>query len=138
MDAETIYNELKTWLQELGLDMSQAVATGFDGASNMAGIRSGVAARIKIDFPHIEYFHCCSHRLNLALGDSSQNAAISRALEHIKKTIDYFRESPKRTEKLTEMIKDLDPESKKLRVKQFCTTRWVERFDSLFYFQVSH
>src|SRR6185295_15937572 len=96
MDAETVSEALKKWLDDLGLDKASIVGQGYDGASNMSGVRNGVQARIKEVSPCADYLHCPNHKLNLAVTDAAQTPAMARAMGHIKKAIDYFSDSPKR------------------------------------------
>ena len=45
----------------------------FDGASNMSGVREGVAARMKECSPRGVYVHCYAHILNLVLQDTTSD-----------------------------------------------------------------
>ena len=45
----------------------------YDGASVMSGQFTGVQARIKEIAPHVTYFHCHAHRLNLVLVRTIKN-----------------------------------------------------------------
>ena len=50
-----------------GFDLSKCRGQGYDGASNMSGVYSGVQARIKEMEPLAKYVHCAAHNLNLTL-----------------------------------------------------------------------
>lgn len=102
----------------------------------MAGIRNGVQALMRHDYPWADYFHCPNHMLNLAVSEAAEMPAMARALGFIKNVIDHFAQSPKRQAILEACIKNLDTETRKKKVKKFCNTRWVERFDALETFQV--
>ena len=52
------------------LEMSKLMGFGSDGASAMAGSKSGVSTRLKAFSPFLISFHCAAHRLQLAIGDS--------------------------------------------------------------------
>lgn len=41
-----------------------------DGSSNMLGRKTGVGTLLKNDFPNIITWHCCNHRLELAVNDT--------------------------------------------------------------------
>lgn len=45
--GQTIYSEIKTILERLGLDINNVRGQGYDGAANMSGYKEGVQALIK-------------------------------------------------------------------------------------------
>ena len=47
------------------LDITNLRGQSYDGASNMAGIYTGVQARIMKEQPMAHYTHCGAHRVNL-------------------------------------------------------------------------
>ena len=47
---------------------------GSDGASNMTGVRSGLATLLKKDHPEVITVHCLCHRLELAFKDATKSA----------------------------------------------------------------
>ena len=61
--AQAILQRLATW----NLPHSNIRGQCYNGASNMAGARSGSLAVIQQKVPKAVYFHCASHRLNLAV-----------------------------------------------------------------------
>ena len=67
MDAQTIADTLLSTIQGWGLDMSNLVAQGYDGASVMSSEKSGVQAKVKEKYPNVTYVHCRFHVLNLAI-----------------------------------------------------------------------
>ena len=71
----------------------------------MAGSRSGVSTRIVAENPKALYFHCSSHRLNLALASCSKIRAVKNMMDVIKKCSDIFHFSPKKLALLKEMIR---------------------------------
>ena len=56
----------------MGLDISNCVSQCYDGASVMSGRLGGVSAKILELNSSAVYIHCCAHRLNLALVDTSK------------------------------------------------------------------
>ena len=64
-EGETLFKLVKKLITEYGLKLENIVGECFDGASNMSGVRKGVAARMM-------YVHCYAHVhvLNLALQDT--------------------------------------------------------------------
>ena len=61
--ASAILHRLRTW----GLPLSILRGQCYDGASNMAGSRSGCSALIQQQAPMALYTHCAAHQLNLAV-----------------------------------------------------------------------
>ena len=61
--AEAILASLAAW----DLPLQNLRGQCYDGASNMAGARSGCSAIIKEKVPVAVYHHCAAHRLNLAV-----------------------------------------------------------------------
>ena len=65
----------------------------YDGASNMSGIRNGVAKRIQDKEPRAVFTHCYGHALSLAAGDTiRRNTIMKRILQttyEITKPVKY-------------------------------------------------
>ena len=57
-------------VNELGLDIKNCRGQCYDGAANMAGVHSGVAANILKQNDLALYTHCASHRLNLCVASA--------------------------------------------------------------------
>jgi hypothetical protein len=56
-------------LTKYGIPLSMCRAQGYDGASNMSGMNAGLHILVKECSPNV---HCCGHRLNLCIFDSSK------------------------------------------------------------------
>lgn len=92
----------------------------------MAGSKKGVAARITTKYPCIPYVHCFSHKLNLSVVKATQVAKVRDMFDHCRCIVQFFENSPKRTEFLQEILDEstlLDSEKKKLI--NICRTRFV-------------
>jgi len=60
------YKELITEiLLMFKIDFNKYREQGYDGASVMSGVYSGVKKCIKDKVPNASYVHCCTHNLNL-------------------------------------------------------------------------
>ncbi|XP_043271175.1 zinc finger MYM-type protein 1-like [Venturia canescens] len=68
-------------LTDNGLDLSKCRGQGYDGASVMSGVYSGIQARIQKMEPKALYVHCAAHNLNLVV-----NVAVN-GIEKVRK---YF------------------------------------------------
>ena len=65
MTGEALAQSILRYMQEIGLEAADMRCQGYDGAANMSGKHSGVAARIQQEYPRAKYVHCSLHVLNL-------------------------------------------------------------------------
>jgi hypothetical protein len=72
--ARALTQYLLDFLQARNVPIQKLCGLGFDGASTMFGVRSGVQMRMRYHSPSALYVHCRCHRLQLA--------AVSAANEH--------------------------------------------------------
>jgi len=63
-------------LAETGIDKTNMVGQGYDGAGAMSGIDNGVQKHIRDICSSAIYVHCASHCLNLCLSKASSVPAI--------------------------------------------------------------
>ena len=77
-DGESMFNLIKTALVSAGLCIADVRAQCYDGAANMRGLYSGVAARFKQENPLSFYVHCYAHVLNLCIVDACSSVAVIR------------------------------------------------------------
>ena len=68
---ETLTNALKDVLINRVLLVGQCRGQAYDGAPNVAGHLSGVAAHMKTEQPAALIMHCFAHSLSLCLQDVS-------------------------------------------------------------------
>lgn len=94
---------------------------------------NGVQAHIRNDHPMALYMHCLSHCLNLAISYRYNLADIRNSMGIMQSVCTFFG-YPKRQNILQESIKNIVPEFKSSKLKQFCATRWVERHDAVLIF----
>ena len=97
----------------------------------MSGKIRGAAARIQSQYPLVFYTHCASHCLNLAVVASFEDRSVCNMIGIVKRLSLFFSAHPKRQKKLEEAIQNAQPESKVLKLKDLCRTRWIERIDAL-------
>jgi len=68
----------------------------YDGASNMQGIRSGIATRIQTETPAVLPVHSLAHSLNLCLQDAGKQMQVLRdTLDVAKEVSQLDKFSPK-------------------------------------------
>lgn len=95
-----------------------------DGASNMLGRKSGVGTLLKNDFPNIITWHCCNHRLELAVNDTLKEVSgLNHFQSFIEKLYATYHMSPKNTSELRECAASL--EKQLLTIGKIFTIRWV-------------
>ena len=70
IDSDTLVHAIKDTLVRMGVSLCQCRGQCYDGASNMAGHRNGVAVQIQSEEKRAVYTHCYRHALNLAIGDT--------------------------------------------------------------------
>ena len=87
------------------LDIMQCRCQCYDGAGNMAGKYSGVAARILEENRLALYTHCASHRLSLCVASACKIQNVKNMTDNVGKISNFFNNSPKRQALLEEMVK---------------------------------
>ena len=129
-DAETITSAIKDFLLRYQLQISLCRGQAYDGASNMSGKISGVAARIQHEEPTAIYVHCLAHSLNLCL------QTLTKSILPIKEALDlamdlgmFINRSPKRSHLFKTLQAQLSPDSPS--IKTLCPTRWTVRTRAL-------
>jgi len=65
--AQDYENLIYKVLSDTNLDIKKCKGQGYDGASVMKGMYSGVQKRITDKAPNATYVHCCAHNLNLVI-----------------------------------------------------------------------
>ena len=65
--GQAIAEEIEKSLTECGLDPTNLVGQGYDGASSMSGCFNGAQSHLIGKYPTAIYVHCAAHCLNLAL-----------------------------------------------------------------------
>uniref|UniRef100_A0A1X7VSM1 DUF4371 domain-containing protein n=1 Tax=Amphimedon queenslandica TaxID=400682 RepID=A0A1X7VSM1_AMPQE len=71
--SDTLVALIKDVLLRLNLSISKARWLVYDGASNMAGAKSGVAKQIRSEEPRAVFTNCYGNALNLACDDAMKN-----------------------------------------------------------------
>ena len=127
--GEVLGSTIVEWLTSHNLCLSGMRGQCYDGASNMSGARSGCKTIIQQSAPLAQYFHCASHRLNLAVVSACEIPALRNAESYIGEIARFFSFSPERL-LLEKAIDKLDPTPRAMKLKDVCRTQWVERIDA--------
>ena len=125
-DSATLTSLIKDCLVRCVLPLSQCRGQAYDGASNMSGHISGVAARIQEIEPTAVYVHCLAHSTNLCL------QTVGRKITEIREALDLTMELaqlPKRSSLFELLQAQLSPRAPSL--KPLCPTRWTVRTRAL-------
>ncbi|KAL4132017.1 hypothetical protein QTP88_009238 [Uroleucon formosanum] len=81
-------------LKALNINISKCRGQGYDGASVMSGLYSGVQKRIKDQVPLAQYVHCCAHNLNLVILDAAKSSKqVTSFFETVQSIFNIFSSS---------------------------------------------
>ena len=130
IEAKTLVSILKDCLLRLNIPLSKVRGQCFDGASNMTGVRRGVATVIQAEQHNAFFTHCYGHSLNLAVSDTVKGCTtMKKALYTVHEITKLVKYSPRR-EALLKILKDeISPGGVGVRV--LCPTRWTVKADSM-------
>ena len=135
INAATLVSTIEDALLRLALNIAQFRGQCYDGSSNMAGSKGGVANRIQVKQPKAVLTHCYGHALNLAVGDCIKQSKIRRdALDVAFEIPKLIRFSSKRNTafdriRAENFMEDDAPSSHGIRA--LCPTHWTVCGDAL-------
>jgi len=122
--AVDVTNTILNIIDEEGLDINLCRSQGYDNASTMAGVHSGVQARIKQINKKALFVPCTNHSLNLsgvhAFGNVSTCVTFFGTLESV---YNFFSSSTHRWDILSETVG--------VTVKRLSGTRWSEHYNAV-------
>ena len=125
-DAETLYKTLCDVCIRCMLPLDKCRGQAYDGASNMSGHVSGVAAQVKREQKSALYVHCLAHSLNLCLQDATRVCVIIRdCLNLVMELVQLIKWSPKRSSLFEKLRAEMTPGTHDLR--PLCPTRGTVR-----------
>ena len=129
-DAAYIMTVLQDTLLRFNLHISNCRGQCYDGAGNMAGVRSGVATRITGCEKRALFSHCYGHSLNLATQDTLKAIKIiGDCLDTVYEITKLIKKSPKREGIFNSIKDDISNDSPGIRV--LCPTRWTVKAEAL-------
>ena len=113
--GETLARCIINFLTGLGLSLSDLRGQCYDGATNMAGAKSGCKSLILREAPKAIYVHCAAHRLNLAVVSACKIQAFKNIEAYIGEISRFFSFLQSAKGCLIEsLITDMDQKSLKM------------------------
>ena len=130
IQSNTIVAILQDILKCLNLTLMNCRGHCYDGASNMAGSKSGVSTQLSKEEPRAAYTHCYGHALNLAVNDMmKKNRLMSDTLNTTSEISKLLKFSPRRDVVFERLKSELAPNVPGFRT--LCLTRWTVKGESL-------
>ena len=126
--ADQMYQSLRSFFDEHGIDSKYLRGQSYDNASNMSGRYNGLQAKVKEDCPYADFIPCYGHSLNLVgtrCAECCQQALLF--FNFVSSLYNFFSASTGRWEML---MTELNKDGQALSPKQLCGTRWSERADA--------
>ena len=128
--GDALSSALLSWLQTHEIDITFCRGQGYDGASCMSSSNVGVQAKIREVSPLAFYTHFQSHQLNLCVVKACSIPRIRNASGIVSEIAKFFNYSPKRQHFFEHVIESVSPNERKVKLKDLCRTRWIQRIDS--------
>lgn len=104
-----VSNAIQNCLIKHNFSINDCRAQTYDGAGNMSGHLNGARTHIQNLEPLADYYHCASHKLNLALNGTSNIQEFRVLFNHITKLGIFMKYSPKRQQVLTDQLSEANP-----------------------------
>ena len=118
-------------LDDLKLSVQDCRGQGYDRAGAVSGHVNGLSAHILRLNEKAIYTHCYSHRLNLSICESCSVSLVRNVLAQIKELSYFFNFSQTRQILLERNVLKFSPSSRKMKLKDVCRTRWIERINGM-------
>jgi hypothetical protein len=124
--ADAITTILLGVMTTLGLDVQRMAGFYSDGAATMAGVKSGVAARLKAVNPRIIAIRSVAHRTTLVMSDTTKSSPELQAVDfELRQVHNLFNHNNKRQSQWEAFAKGYG--ITQLRFPIFNTTRWFSQ-----------
>ncbi|XP_063540742.1 protein FAM200B-like [Cydia strobilella] len=130
-DAISVYNAIKTQLEEDGLNYQNMVGIGADGASVMVGKHNSVTALFKRDLGDLIVVKCVCHSLHLCAEKAAEE--LPRQLEFlVRETHNWFSYSTKRLEQYRDLYETINEGNRNPnKIQGLSGTRWLARYAAI-------
>ena len=94
-------------IDSLGLGLENCRGEAYDGAGNVAGSKSGLAAEITHLNSKALYMHCFNHRLNLSIANTFKITRVHNLMDRIREIAEFFDYSQTREQVLEKYVDQL-------------------------------
>ena len=134
IDADSLTAAIRDVLLCMGLKISQCGGQCYDGASNMAGSKHGVATQLLSEEPRSIQTHCYGHALNLAVADTMKQSKVCHDVLDTAFEICKLIFSPKRNAAFDRIKVENSAEKEggsSHGIRSFCSTRWTVRGEAI-------
>lgn len=128
--AEALYQHIKDYFREIGVDLNHCFALGTDGASNLCGCHQSVYILMKKDIPNLLLIKCTCHSLHLACSHASEELP-SNIDYMLRETYNWFHRSALRREAYLDIYKLINDGKEPLQLVPLSGTRWLARSNSV-------
>ena len=110
IEALSIVVEVKDCLLCLNISIAKVRGQCYDGASNMIGVRRGVATLLQQEQPTAYFTHCYGHSLNLAVSDTIKKCVcMKKALDTTHEITKLVKYSPCRQNIFNRLKDEISP-----------------------------
>ena len=128
--GEELFEALNACVSKLGLQWSDCIGFGSDGASSMIGEHNSVWSRVRERSPHCQLNRCICHSLALCVEKAYEK--LPSCLGHLLHEIPaWFRKSMLRRRSFENLFKIMDPNQERkgtpLPFQKMSRTRWLVR-----------
>lgn len=128
LNAESLASYIQDLLQLYDFDTTTLVSQGYDGASVMSGVCTGVQKRVREFAPYAIYIHCYAHVLNLVLVDSVKSVQSALEFFTLLEVLYVFVSTSKIHVIFKEKQLLCHPTKQPVELQQLSDTRWVCRY----------
>ena len=115
----------------MNLPLSNCREQCYDGASNMSGIRGGVATQLTAIEKRALFTHCYCHTLNLTISDTIKQSKICRTALEVAFEITKLVKFPPKRNTIFDRIQSEEEDGSSISIHSFCPTQWTVRGDSI-------
>lgn len=128
--AEAIYQHVKDYFNEIGVNLNHCFAIGTDGASNLCGQHHSFYTLLKKDISDLVLVKCVCHSLHLVCSHASEKMP-SNIDYMLRETYNWFHRSAIRREAYLDIYKLLNDGNEPLQLVPLSGTRWLARSNSV-------
>ena len=128
--GESLFQAMKSALENIGLNIEQCFGFASDGASTMMGERNSVWSRMQAASPNCTKMKCICHSLALCTQHAFEKLPSNLGF-HLKEIPKWFSKSVTRRESFKQLLSVMDPNeegaAKPLPFQKMSATRWLVR-----------